>query len=146
MQRLRQLLYAVCIILCCLIARAQQRPTIASARDLELNPRILDGQLVRIRGRLGIGWEGDNFLYDLPSSVAYQKTSRRPAAVWFYAKPGYEHQVWDAIRPTPGYFHGTLTGYFHYEPYKRYRHRGVFDPGPLQLEVIEVSDVEKERQ
>jgi hypothetical protein len=101
---------------------------------------------VRIHGRLGIGWEGDNFVYDLPSSAAYKKTSRRPAAVWFYAKPGYEHRVWEAITLGPGYVRGTLTGYFHYEPYKKNRMKSVFDPGPLQLEVIEVSDVEKEQQ
>jgi hypothetical protein len=142
MRRVRELL-AVCITLCCLAAWAEQRPVIVSVADLALNPRILDGHLVRVRGWLAVGWEGDKFLYD-PASATHKIVSYRDPALWFYFKPGYERQVGDAIKPFMGHVEGTLTGYFHFVPDKKSRKKDLFDPGPLQLEVIAVYDVGKE--
>ena len=62
MLRITQEVLAVCFALCCLTAGAQQRPVIVSLADLARNPRMLDGNLVRVRGWLSLEWEGDNFL------------------------------------------------------------------------------------
>jgi hypothetical protein len=133
------LVVSVCTLWCA-ISLAQQTPTAVTVANLSSNQRKFDGHLVRIRAWLIFGWEGDDFLYDPPRPV---HPSSSPA-VWFYCNPNYEQQAcanmrkWgDGLRVL-----GTFTGYFHFVPSKKRRMKDVFDPGPLQLEVISVSDLE----
>jgi hypothetical protein len=115
--------------------------TLTSVAELSKAPRKFDGRLVRVRALLEFGWEGDNFLSD-PSAPASRNTpSRRPVSVWFYCKPDHERQVFGAISAGDRRVLGTFTGYFHFVPDKKSRTKDVFDPGPLQLEAIGVSDL-----
>jgi hypothetical protein len=72
--------------------------------------------------------------------------SHRPPSVWFYCKSDRERQVWGAINFGRPRVLGTFTGYFHFVPDQKSRMKSVFDPGPLQLEVIGVSDLGTQNQ
>jgi hypothetical protein len=142
MQRIRQFSLMVCIIMCCVVSVGQKLPAIGSIADLSRNPRKFDGRLVRVRAWLAFGWEGDNFLSDSSEPASRSMTSHRSASVWFYCKPDHERPVWDTIRFSGRPVLGTFTGYFHFVPDQKSRMKDVFDPGPLQLEVIGVSDLD----
>jgi hypothetical protein len=115
--------------------------TIASVGDLSNNPRKFDGRLVRVRAWLAFGWEGDNFLVDSSEAEPSNMHSHRAPRVWFYSRSDRERQVWDAVNFGGPPVLGTFTGYFHFVPDPKSRMNGMFDPGPLQLEVIGVSDL-----
>lgn len=119
------------------ISMAQESPTLVTVGGLSKNPLKFDGRLVRLRAWLSYGWEGDNFLYDKPRLVTRNKNPKVPA-VWFDCKPDH-YQLCGTIRPVDreGLL-GWFTGYFHFVP-KTHIVNGAFDPGPLQLEVVEVS-------
>jgi hypothetical protein len=120
---------------------AQQIATIASITDLSLHPLRFDGLLVLVRAKLVFGWEGDNFLFEPSVPPDLNMNSRLPASVWFYCKPGQERQVYGAIWRGDRPILGTFTGYFHFVPDQKSRRKDVFDPGPLQLEAIGISDL-----
>jgi len=63
--------------------------------------------------------------------------------VWFRAEPDHSATVWDELKgiTISRDATGTFTGYFHYVPDKKARMQSVFDPGPFQLQVTDVSDV-----
>jgi hypothetical protein len=117
----------------CAVSAGQELPTIDSVAGLSKNPRKFDGHLVQVRAWLTFGWEGDNFLFD-------SAKLRRPS-VWFYCKPDREREVWGTLQFGGAPVLGTFTGYFHFVPDQKSRKKDVFDPGPLQLEVVGVSDL-----
>ena len=125
----------------CSLTLAQQIPTAVTVAYLELHPKELDGQLVRVRARLVLGWEGDNFLYDQPGAVVPKQRSDAPAKIWFYWDPKHERDLLSTIKPGSNSVIATFTGYFHFVPNKKGRMKDVFDPGPLQFSSIEVSDL-----
>jgi hypothetical protein len=141
LQRIRQFALMVCIILCCVVSFGQELPIIVSVAGLSKNPRQFDGRLVRVRAWLAFGWEGDNFLSDSSKPASRNMPSHRPASVWLYCKPDRERQVWGTVGFDGPPVLGTFTGYFHFVPDQKSRMKDVFDPGPLQLEAIEVSDL-----
>jgi hypothetical protein len=105
----------------------------------------MDGRLVRLRARVLVGWEGDNFLVD-PSESAVQKgrSTSESAMLWIFCEPRYERQVckpaFDASfgkRDAGPVF--TFTGYFHFAPNEKSRSKSVFDPGPLQFSATALS-------
>jgi hypothetical protein len=124
-------------------ALAEEIPIVTSIIDLSLHPLRFDGCLVLVRARMSFGWEGDNFLSD--PSIPFDPPYGRPA-VWYYHKPDrpplvYGHELLFNSAPiaTPDHTVGAFTGYFHFVPDEKSRIKDVFDPGPLQLEVIRVS-------
>ena len=130
------------VFLLCSISLAQQIPTAVTIAYLSTNPQKLDGQLVRVRAILVMGWEGDNFLYDQPTAVV-PKTSGPPAMLWFYCDGQHERQIYAAIKPGNRRVLGTFTGYFHFVPDKKSRGKDkLFDPGSLQFSATGVSDLE----
>jgi hypothetical protein len=70
----------------------------------------MDGRLVRVRARVLVGWEGDNFL---GLDAAFGK---------IHAGPVF-----------------TFIGYFHFVPNEKSRRKSVFDPGPPQFSANSVS-------
>jgi hypothetical protein len=139
MQHIRQrILIMLCTVLCCVVSVGQELPTIASVADLSKNPRRFDSRLVQVRAWLAFGWEGDNFLFD---STEPEPHNMHSPHVWFYSKPDHERKVWDTIKFGGPPVLGTFTGYFHFVPDQKSRMKDVFDPGPLQLEVIGVFDL-----
>jgi len=118
---------------------AQESPVVASVHDLSRNPRRFDARLVRVQAWLVYGWEGDNFLFDSAKPAPSNTADFKAASVWFYCKPDRERKVWDTIQFRGPPVLGTFTGYFHFVPNRKSRIKDVFDPGPLQLEVIGVS-------
>jgi hypothetical protein len=142
MQRIGQVaLMMVYVILCWVVSFGQELPTVASVADLSKNPQKFDGRLVQLRAWLAFGWEGDNFLFDSREPRPRKIHSQRSAPVWFYCKPDHERKVWDTIKFGGAPVLGTFTGYFHLVPDQKSRMKDVFDPGPLQLEVIGVSNL-----
>jgi hypothetical protein len=160
MQRVRRALLMLCVVVCwdcqgsapttgfspqpfvTQSAVAPLVPMYATVAYISQHPLLFDGQLVRVRAWLNFGWEGDNFLYDPPDRSNPKKVVSRGPAMWFYCKPGSELLVYGSIRPGTWRVHATFTGYFHLVPDQKSRFRGVFDPGPLQLETIQVSDLD----
>lgn len=109
-------------------------PVEVTVFDLSRGPRDFDGHLVRVRAILVFGWEGDNFMSD-PNPQG--TPSGRSAYLWFHCKPGREEHVYGPINPSARrHVNGWFTGYFHFVP--KYTANGVFDPGPLQFEAIDV--------
>jgi hypothetical protein len=110
------------------------RPQYTTLRELVSNPGKFDGQLVQFRAWPAIGWEGDNFLFE----NAYQPgmiTSGVPM-VWFYVSRQDSEKLFESIssmKESGGYF----RGYFHYVSDSK--SNGLFNPGPLQFDVKEVS-------
>jgi hypothetical protein len=90
---------------------------------------------------LTFGWEGDNFLFASAKPAPRKTTDFRAARVWFYCKPDREGKVWDTIQFSGPLILGTFTGYFHFAPNQKSRMKEEFDPGPLQLDVVGVSDL-----
>jgi hypothetical protein len=137
MHRISQRVLTGCVVLLCTLAFAQ-RPIDVTPEELSAHPQKFDGLLVRVQALLVFGWEGDNFLIDLSKPYPKEFPSRSPATIWFHCKPEREHQVYGAIRPERGRVFGSYTGYFHFVD-KLPVMNGVFDPGPLQFEAVEVS-------
>jgi hypothetical protein len=125
----------------CAISTGQEQPTTTSVLELSKNPRKFDGHLVQVRAWLAFGWEGDNFLFDSAKPAPSKTADFRAASVWFYCKPDRERKVWDTIQFGGPPVLGTFMGYFHFIPDRKSRIKDVFDPGPLQLEVVGVSDL-----
>jgi len=109
---------------------AQRVPTDVSISDLSLHPGKFDGRLVRVRASLIVGWEGDNFLIDPLKPRPKTMPSRNPPSVWVYDLTA----VKAACDPQTVCL---FTGRFHFVP--KSRMQSVFDPGPLQLEVVSTS-------
>ena len=109
-----------------------------SITDLSRYPQRFDGRLVRVRGRLEFGWEGDNYLFE-PSAIRGPDTSSHFPHVWFYCKSAQEGRVYCPVSRDSDSRLGTFMGYFHFVPDQKSRINDVFDPGPLQLEIIGVS-------
>ena len=141
MRRVHQFALMLCIIMCTAVSVGQELPAIASLADLSKNPEKFDGRLVQVRAWLAFGWEGDNYLFDSSDPAPRKMPSHPSASVWFYCKPDHERQVWDTVKFGGPPVLGTFTGYFHFVPERKSRLKDVFDPGPLQLEVIRVSDL-----
>ena len=141
MQYIRQFALVVCVMVFCVVSTGQELPTTASVPELSKNPRKFDGHLVQVRAWLAFGWEGDNFLFDSAKPAPRTTTDFRTASVWFYCKLDRERKVWDKIHSGGPPVLGTFTGYFHFVPDQKSRLKDVFDPGPLQLEVVGVSDL-----
>lgn len=137
----------VCIVLCS-ASPAQDVPTSVTIAYLSLHSGGMDGKLVRVRARVEVGWEGDNFLVD-PSGAVVQKgrSPNEPPKLRIFCDPRYERQVCapafdaSALKGRHGAV-GTFTGYFHFVPDKKSRPKGMLDPGPLQFSAISVSDLE----
>jgi hypothetical protein len=139
MHRTRQQILTGCVALFCAIALAQHSPIDVTLEDLSLHPRKFDGHLVRVRALLVFGWEGDNFLIDPSKPAPTGFPSRSPASVWFHCKPEREQQIYGPIKPHErGRVLGSYTGYFHFVR-KPQIVNGVFNPGSLQLDAVEVS-------
>jgi hypothetical protein len=129
----------MCLALWCCAAWAQESPAVAGVVELSRNPAKYDGRLVSVRAWLEIGWEGDNFLVD--HSEPSRHDTARPR-VWLYCDPEYNRQVCgEAYNRYKRPVLATFTGYFHFVPDKKVRMKDVFDPGPLQLQAIRISDV-----
>jgi len=137
----RQFALLICVIAFCVVSTGQELPTNASVPELSKSPRTFDGHLVQVRAWLTFGWEGDNFLFDASKRAPHKAADFRAASVWFYCKPDRERKVWDTIQFGGPPVLGTFTGYFHFVPDQKSRMKDVFDPGPLQLEVVGVSDL-----
>lgn len=137
MRLIRRETILMCLTLWCSASRAQEIPRIATVAELSHNPPKFDGQLVSVRARLQLGWEGDNFLVD-PSKPSRHDTAR--PRVWLNCDAEHDRQVCgEAFNKRPAL--ATFTGYFHFVPDKKLRKKDVFDPGPLQLQAIRISDV-----
>lgn len=95
-----------------------------------------------VRAWLVMGWEGDNFLFDASAPPDRNMPSRVTPSIWLYCKPEHEEQVYGAISRQRVL--GTFTGYFHFVPDQKSRIQSVFDPGPLQLEGIRVTQLDSE--
>jgi hypothetical protein len=140
-QQIRQFALLACVMVFCVVSTGQELPTTASFPALSKNPRKFDGHLVQVRAWLVFGWEGDNFLFDSAKPAPHKTADFRAVSVWFYCKPDRERKVWDTIQFGGPPVLGTFTGYFHFVPDQKSRMKDVFDPGPLQLEVVGVSDL-----
>jgi hypothetical protein len=138
---IRQFALLVCVMLSCIVSTGQELPTAASVTELSKNPRNFNGHLVQVRAWLVFGWEGDNFLFDSQKPAPRKTADFRAASVWFYCKPGDQGKVCDTIQFGVAPILGTFTGYFHFVPDQKSRRKDVFDPGPLQFEVIGISDL-----
>jgi hypothetical protein len=144
MRRVQLQILLVYLVLCWAPSIAQDRPIVVSVASLSQNPRRFDGHLVSVRALLLYGWEGDNFLFDA-SDLGSGKTPRHnEPRVWFYCKPGSERFVYSGLRNGYPRDQGLFTGYFHFVPNKKGRIKDVFDPGPLQLETISVTDLDSQ--
>jgi len=142
---MRRLLFQVslfCLALSWIPSFAQSGPAVVSIESLSQNPRTFDGRLVSVRASLVFGWEGDNFLYDTTGVGPDKTLPHHKPSVWFYCKPGYEKIVYSAVPYNVRPVRGTFVGYFHFVPKQKGRIKDVFDPGPLQLEVIGVTSVD----
>jgi hypothetical protein len=113
---------------------------VVSVASLSQNPRALDGRLVSVRASLVFGWEGDNFLFDSSDLSPGKTPPRNKPSVWFYCRPGHEKPVYSAVPYSFQPVRGAFIGYFHFVPDKKRRVNGTFDPGPLQLEAIAVTE------
>jgi hypothetical protein len=95
--------------------------------------------------KLGLGWRlagKVTISYSILRNLhLVQRLIFRTASVWFYCKLDRERKVWDKIHSGGPPVLGTFTGYFHFVPDQKSRLKDVFDPGPLQLEVVGVSDL-----
>ena len=140
MRRMRLQTLLICIVLCCPFSFAQYGPMVVSVASLSQNPREFDGRLVSVRASLVFGWEGDNFLYDSSDLSPGKTPPRNKPRVWLYCRPGYEKPVYDAVPRSFEPVRGTFVGYFHFVPNKKGRADSMFDPGPLQLEGIAVTE------
>jgi hypothetical protein len=140
MRHVRQFALMFSIMVCCVSSVGQEFSTTAIA-NLSRNPRKFDGRLVRIRAWVLIGWEGDNFLSEFADPASLSTPSDRPTSVWFYCKPDHDGKVCDTSRYMGRHVVATFTGYFRFVPNQKSRMKDVFDPGPLQLEVIGISDL-----
>jgi hypothetical protein len=140
-QYVRQFGLTVCLAVFCVASTGQELPTTVSVPELSKNPRKFDGHLVQVRAWLVLGWEGDNFLFDSEKPAPRKTADFRAASVWFYCKPDRERKVCDTIQFGGSPVLGTFTGYFHFAPDQKSRMKDVFDPGPLQLEVVGIADV-----
>lgn len=141
MHHTRQFALLICVIAFCVVSTGQELPTNSSVPELSKSPRTFDGHLVQVKAWLAFGWEGDNFLFDASKRAPHKAADFRAASVWFYCKPDRERKVWDTIQFGGPPVLGTFTGYFHFVPDQKSRMKDVFDPGPLQLEVVGVSDL-----
>src|SRR5256885_12783985 len=142
---MRRLLFQVslfCLALSWIPSFAQSGPTVVSIESLSQNPRTFDGRLVSVRASLVFGWAGDNFLYDTTAVRPDKALPHNKPSVWIYCKPGYEKIVSRAVPYTVLPVRGVFVGYFHFVPKQKGRIKDVFDPGPLQLEVINVTSVD----
>lgn len=137
---MRQFRLTVCLVVFCVASTGQELTTV-SVPELSKNPRKFDGHLVQVRAWLALGWEGDNFLFDSEKPAPRKTADFRAASVWFYCKPDRERKVCDTIQFGGPPVLGTFTGYFHFAPDQKSRMKDVFDPGPLQLEVVRVADL-----
>jgi hypothetical protein len=142
-----QLLVASICILVPSIALPQSSPINVTVANLSLHAREMDGKLVRVRARVEVGWEGDNFLVDPVDAVAQKGKSSNPRArLWIYCDPRYAHQVCDPVfaasasRGHEGAL-GTFIGYFHFAPDTKSQTKGVFQTEALQFSATSVSDV-----
>jgi hypothetical protein len=140
-QYIRQFIVLLCAMVFCVVSTGQQLPTVASVTALSKNSRNFDGHLVQVRAWLVFGWEGDNFLFDSVKPAPRKTGDFRAASVWFYCKPGDQGKVCATIQFGVAPVLGTFTGYFHFVPDQKLRRKDLFDPGPLQLEVIRISDL-----
>ena len=118
-----------------------------TVRGLATHPQVFDGQLIKVKGLITFGWEGDNFLLDLPNSqnANLKRQFESKPRLWFYGNEGEINKAWEAYQKLwskgSGFASGTFTGYFHFVPSAKGRMKDVFDPGPFQLEVVTVSDI-----
>jgi hypothetical protein len=128
-------------ILCAAVTAGQELPAIVHLRDLSKAPEKFDGRLIQVRAWLAFGWEGDNYLFDSSDPAPLKMPSHPFASVWFYCKPDHEREVWSTVKFGGRPVLGTFTGYFHFVPDRKARVKDMFDPGPLQLEVIRVADL-----
>jgi hypothetical protein len=138
MRLIRRETILMCLTLWRYAAWAQESP-VASVVELSRNPAKFDGRLVSIRAWLEFGWEGDNFLLD--RSEPSRHDTARPR-VWLYCDAEHDRKVCsDAYNRYKRPVLATFTRYFHFVPDKKVRMKDVFDPGPLQLQAIRISDV-----
>jgi hypothetical protein len=138
-----KLCWTACVLSIVLSAQfAVARSTEVTVSDLSRHAQEFDGQFVQIQAVLVFGWEGDNFLLDPSRPRPVSMPSRDPASVWFYCKPGHEQEVYGRIGHERVVY-GSFGGYFHFAS-KTHIVNGVFEPGPLQFEAVEVSIPEQQ--
>ena len=125
----------------CVVSAGQELPTTASVPELSKNPRKFNGLFIQVRAWLIFGWEGDNFLFDSAKPAPSKTADFRAASVWFYCKPDRPRKACDTAQFGVPPVLGTVAGYFHFVPDQKSRMKDVFDPGPLQLEVVGVFDL-----
>lgn len=140
-RHIRQFAPLVFVLSSCVVSTAQWLPTTHSIPELSKNPRQFDGHFVRVRAWVMLGWEGDDFLFDAGKPAPRESADFRAPSLWFYCKTAQDPKVWDTMRFGSHPVQATFTGYFHFVPDKKSRIKDVFDPGPLQLEVLSISDV-----
>jgi hypothetical protein len=102
--------------------------------DLAENPAKFQGSLVRVRALYVSGWEGDSFLSDPKPQAGI------PQRIWVYWKSYRSQPIFGRPIVKSG-VEGWFTGYFHFVP--THKANGMFDPGPFQLDCVEVSNIQK---
>jgi len=114
------------------------RSTDVTVSDLGLHPQEFDGRLVRVQAWLVSGWEGDRFLSDpQPQDVS----DSSPTYVWLYCSHDRDEHVCGQIGGRVSVY-GEFIGYFHFV--SKPQDNGMFEPGHLQFEAVEVSIPEKQ--
>jgi hypothetical protein len=73
---------------------AKGGPVPTTVAYLSQHQRDMDGRLVRVRARVLVGWEGDNFLVDPTESVVQKgRSTNESEMLWISCEPGYFHFV-----------------------------------------------------
>ncbi len=88
-----------------------------------------------------MGWEGDNYLFD-PLRHRGNTFADDEPRIWFYCRPGNEKFVYGSASFGSSNMAGNFIGYFHFVPNSEGRANAMFDPGPLQLEVIGATEAD----
>jgi hypothetical protein len=143
MRRVHYFALVLSVILCGAVSSGQEPPAIVRLAELSKTPEKFDGRLIQVRAWLAFGWEGDNYLFESSDPAPLKMPTNARGSVWLYCKPDHERQVCDAVKYSVLPVSGTFTGYFHFVPERKGRTNGMFDPGPLQLEVIKVAGLSR---
>lgn len=118
-------------------------PKNLTLHDLTANPKRFNGTLVRVRASALIGWEGDTFLIEPhgPANAKPELTDQSAAPIWIDCGSSQSYKACNGLR---GIEHGSATfiGRFRYVPNDAGRGNAMFDPGPFQLEVVRITEIQ----
>ena len=114
-----------------------------SISSLSQDPWTFDGRIVSVRASIAMGWEGDNYLFD-PLRHRGNTFADDEPRIWFYCRPGNEKVACGPASFGSSNMAGNFIGYFHFVPNSEGRANAMFDPGPLQLEIIGATETGSE--